>query len=1526
MRSVVRGVFRGVFYTATILLFALVAVAGFTQTKSFRNYLQNLVLASYPAAINGTLHVGSIEGNLVTGLQLTNVVLEDSITRVLSVDRIDLRYDVLGLIFQRASIGKLTLINPEIHIYRTSHGAWNVDGIPKSTPGDTTTSPWYIEAKQIELINARVTVIDSLGLLRRKSGKGGKPLPHQFDYSKISLERLNASVAMQIFQKRNFFQIKKLNFESTAPRLRVTQLIGEALLAPKELTLKKLRIETERSLLFVNASVHAGDFSKLGNTDSLKSIPISLDVNAIRLNTAELKQLIYPSADFLNGDLSARVTASGTLDSIVVEQVLLQTAETFLQVQGGVFHLFDKERFTVDLFCNNNRFSPDDLPEYVPGLHLPDVSSIGTTTFSIDLRGKPTDCNFHLKANALAGSVNVSAAIKQEGKQFSYDIDLATQRLNLGLVLNSAELVSSLSGKLKLKGTGVDLQSIIAVARVELDSSTFYKLPFQPSVIVVDAAQGILTSRLALRWRTTQFDAAAKLDTRIPSSVAYEASGRINSLDLQDLLRNKDWESDITGSFSAAGDVGTNDKVADTLELRLGRSSFGSTFFDEGLVRARYELVDSTRHRLEFISSPVQAKVEGEFTPASIISSLQFGLERSIRSISRRAESLDSIHPIGKKIIQRESGRAASTSLLDTVNYSLKMNWSNLSALGVLLHQPLGGSAQVDASVRGGPENLSIASELKGPELWLGSGLDSIHFKNIEASAFASKISRSSVLDSLELRVAARATELNTKSNRFSEPQVSFTFGADTGSLAASSVIDSVVKIDFVSALRYRLRLLEIDLSDIQAKVGPYTFASNERAFLTLGKDGIQITRLKLKHNLEEISASGFFSPGGISDVSVSAKGVLLNRYFIQSTPLANALSDIQGVLYANATLRGSFDHPNISLEASVDGLKYVRSGWSGQEQKVISYDRTLGRLDCRLSYFEHSLATYVRLVRSNEVNGGTPDVLVSGTLPLDLTLSKESPHALTGSMNLQLSANHFDLQLLAPFLPVVSNLQGTISCDMKMSGALEKPQYSGSVNIERATFVFDPVGIQYQLEGKLVPSGDRIQFQNMVIRNAGNTDRAMAISGTLGLLGLRLNDFDLRFDGSLEVMREDFRSPGGKFYGDLYVSSGSNGIHWKGTLDQSLASGDVVVNSARLTFPPEREAAGFTIRSIAVLYVDDTSKVAPSNGNSKLLQPKPPPNGARTNGGTPSVTQNAENKSFLDRIGYDLSIQVSEQTKVRFVFSTATSEELYAVLRGRLGFLKNQTSAKVSGELAVGEGSYYYLIKKFNASGSLQFTGDPLNPELNIVAQYAGTHQADTTNRSIATQPGLERVNVILTITETRNAPKTKIDLDVQSQSGQKIPRADAESDALSFIMTGKWKEELTQPQSDLLAIGSYGLAAGALTGPLSSVLRERTKGYVQSVDVAYYGSGSGTFGEKADVRLTGQVGDAVIRAGGKVLNDPNNMNVSVELPISSLLNNDRLRNFILTLERKVDDRGDITDQRRAASNGAKLFYRFTF
>jgi hypothetical protein len=119
------------------------------------------------------------------------------------------------------------------------------------------------------------------------------------------------------------------------------------------------------------------------------------------------------------------------------------------------------------------------------------------------------------------------------------------------------------------------------------------------------------------------------------------------------------------------------------------------------------------------------------------------------------------------------------------------------------------------------------------------------------------------------------------------------------------------------------------------------------------------------------------------------------------------------------------------------------------------------------------------------------------------------------------------------------------------------------------------------------------------------------------------------------------------------------------------------------------------------------------------------------------------------------------------------------------------------------------------------------------------------------------------------------------------------------------------------------FALASGMVTGPISEALRRSTYGYIQSVDVTY---GGGQFGESADIRLVGQVGPAVYRWGGRVINDINNSNYSVELPVSALVNAESLRNLILTFERRVEGIQTTTESTRNTSTGARLFYRIIF
>jgi hypothetical protein len=152
---------------------------------------------------------------------------------------------------------------------------------------------------------------------------------------------------------------------------------------------------------------------------------------------------------------------------------------------------------------------------------------------------------------------------------------------------------------------------------------------------------------------------------------------------------------------------------------------------------------------------------------------------------------------------------------------------------------------------------------------------------------------------------------------------------------------------------------------------------------------------------------------------------------------------------------------------------------------------------------------------------------------------------------------------------------------------------------------------------------------------------------------------------------------------------------------------------------------------------------------------------------------------------------------------------------------------------------------------------------------------------------------------------------------------RPDMDGDAIAFLVTGSFRDELTQQDKLSLAGSSVlgGVASSILSGPLTDLLRKEF-GIVRSVDVLYYGGGS--FQESADVRLTGEVGDAVFRLGGRVLSDLNNTNISIQLPMSAIVGSEKWRNLLLEAERTVQGVESV-DQRRE-SKGLRLLYRIIF
>jgi len=832
------------------------------------------------------------------------------------------------------------------------------------------------------------------------------------------------------------------------------------------------------------------------------------------------------------------------------------------------------------------------------------------------------------------------------------------------------------------------------------------------------------------------------------------------------------------------------------------------------------------------------------------------------------------------------------------------------------------GTSGLRAEVSGSPEGLRLNGDLDISQFAIRSAKTNLGIIRGKSSFRIDRLRNTRTLEALQSNLTFAADGLLIDSLGLSQVDLTHDLRNDSSSYAISGIIDSTVRIEVEGTSAFVPNLIRLNLSKLHVNFADYAFENADRIDLVYGRDGIQLNALTLQHEAEVVTASGILDPTGISDLKFSVGNFLIRNLkdFSRKESFVSKVKDFNGVLDANGSFSGNFNVPKFDLTLLARGVT-VASAVFGQVSGSGSYADGLSNI-------------FLEFRSKPQERNSKPELLVSGRMPLKL--GSVSPARSAQGMDMTIQSRGFRLEFLDPFVPVTRNLTGELHADLKMRGTLSEPSYEGSLSVKDARFLFTPVGIVYDLNGVLIPKGRAITFQGLTLSNIED-DRvtglidglgSMGIEGGFTLEGLEIRKFDLAASGQLLIMKESYRLQSLPLYGNVYIASGTSPLRWAGTPDRSTITGDLLVKNANITFPPSNEVVFEKTRLFSVNYVDDTTTTTQTrprasrtrlNGNGNdLMQLAGPASDDRS---TPQ-----EEKSFLDNIDYNLTVEASGLTQIRFVFNQLTNEELFADLKGRLVFTKDPSASRLTGELEVGSRSYYKYFKTLQATGKLLFTGEPTNPELDIAATYEGTYQPDTTRIGMTEQDKLEqKVVVRLTITGTRQEPKVKMGLEVYDRDGnKKEQRPDAQSDAIAFLVSGRFKEEMTQPQQTSLTTNLLSsIGSSLLSGPLTDFVRSQI-GYITSIDVVYYGGVNKSFQESADVRITGEVGDAVIRLGGRVFSDISNANVSVQFPMSSVVGSEAWRNLILELERRVE--GVESIEQRRPSNGLRLLYRITF
>ncbi|MCX6120963.1 MAG: hypothetical protein NTX44_05045 [Ignavibacteriales bacterium] len=1543
-----RKLFRITYYIGGILLFVLIAIIGYTQTRSFKTYLRDLLLHESLTAINGELQLGVIDGNLITGFRVNDVIVTEGGVELLSAQRIELKYDPFGILFKRVGVSNAIVVKPRIHISRSLNGTINIARLIKPNPTDTTSSVWTINIKRWELADAEVLFIDSLLLHQRQMGEREAPPDSVIDYARINCHALTLVFSAQIQNNTYAVKIRDLTTsiyrdeqfisaatenlskgQHQAPVFTFKHLSGDFLLTKNEVSVRNMSIETPGTHLRFDAGMNGFDITHLSSLEELKSIPVDLSLSADDIDTRELKQFLYPSVNFLDHSLKLQLKAKGTLGALNVENLSIQMPNSMVKLHGQVRNIHHPRDLEMTAVAGDNFIVPRDLFDCLPGLHLPNLTFLGYVKYSLTYEGRPLDFKTRFSGSTAVGDINIDGKMKIDTENTAYSGMVAVHSLAMGTILNDQKLSSNLNAKMTIDGTGFNLRTMTGIAKVEMDSSLFNGLSIQHSVAVFDVADGILRSHVAASVGSGIYEISSLLTFFQKDSTRYNISGRIRSLDLADVLKDPQYGSDLSFDLTAAGAIGASTR-SDTAEVHFYRSAFALQTFESAQAKAIFQVKDSVNSNLQITSTIGDLNVSGNFTPASFIAAWQNSYQLVTEGVAYRFQSLDSIRSFNRYLTTPQKFHPSHVSSVNPIDAHYRLQVKDLKPIGVFIHVPLAGMGIIEGTIAGDSIDMQLRGKADLEQFELDAATDTLTTDMASFKYFFGGIGYEKLFKKFHASVEPELTNFEINGLLFNRISGEMKADADSSDFQFSAYIDSTARVEFEGTSHVNANLMEFDIPRLKTEIGRYIAENKDTVRLILGRDGSYIKTLKMEHEDEEASLAGHFSPTGISDLNISLNKFHLShlRQILYRGPYAKSSMQFDGMLNAKTLFRGSFKHPNIVIDMHAQDVRAIDS--------VQNKQKTLGKIDSYISYFEHVLGLDVKFTSRSGDTQAPPDLLLSGSLPYDFVLVREAPHPLEGSVDLTLKSTGMNLEILDPFIPVISNLSGVMTCDMQMKGPIDAPHYQGSMSIRNANFVFDPLGMPFVLNGDLIPAGDRIQLEKFTIQNSPQERLhvgTMKVSGNFTLLGLNFKQFDLLAQGDLKVMSEEKRLTGQKLYGNLFAATGPSGLVWQGDLTASTVRGEVFVKDAALTLPPEQESELARTTGVNITFKDDTSHVSLSEitKSSQAVVKK--------NKDAVSSALKLIHNSFLDGISYDVRIETQGPTTLRFVFNTQTSEELFADLQGRLSFNRTPEMSRLTGQVEVSNRSYYYFIKKFEATGKLLFTGNILNPELDVTATYQGMHEglADTistkspSNQSqsagISGTSKAPQVLVTLKITGTRNEPKTKISLQTKIFSDKDWTNwkdGDDEANAVSFILAGQFRNELTDQQRMGL-IGTnlgFALAWGSVNGLISDALRRNTSGYIQSMDVIYVG---GQFNQSTDLRLTGQVGEAVIRAGGRVLSDLTNANVSVEFPVSSIMNSEKYRNLILTFERRVEGIQNAVEERRA-SNGVRLFYRIIF
>lgn len=1499
------NVFIGISLGIIVLLILLI---GFSQTKTFRNLLREKVISLINEEINGKLNIENIDGTILTSLFLRNTSIVMNNDTLLFAKKIEIKTSPLQLILKKIYVRKILLEDVNINFLQNEDGAWNYAKLIKPKPEDTTKStfPFFIQVNDIQFKNINFVHQTYENIKSNSFDRSTKLYKTiNFDDLRINNLTLSAQAFIDISNSDYLLLLKELSFKPNLEYFTLKNISGNFAVTEKFASISNLALITDSSNIKLNARIDS--LNLLGNIqlEDFKNCPVSIDLDVASFNFVDLSSFIE-STEILKGNPSLKLKAKGKFGDFNIEKLVLDYRDSHFEIGGRLLNLNNPKKLFINAKIKDTDINYKDVIALLPTLQLPKFAKLSVSSVNIDFEGEPTKFKSKFIGNIEDANLSFDFTLNLQSKPITYNINFETTNLNLEPLIG---ITTSLNSSGSLVGKGIKPSELNSEFKYELKNSTFNEVPIEKFTINSKASkrsinldiEGYSKSTEALILGKIIFDSPNEFDSsnkfgssnklENDSIPVYSFVGSLKNLDISQFTKNENDKSNLNFYFGAEGKHINPDDIVGTFSFGIDSSKFRNTDIKNSSIEITLKKEPNLRI-INISSDFIDFNINGNFSLNDAINLLTYESKTISKVIS---DKLDELNPL--TIINKENKTdTLAINLPDIVNkdltfdYDFKLKDFELIA-SILGNDRLDISGSGEGSVTNKAPNFSINTTLNIDYIILMQKDLTIYLSDINADINFTRNNNYISFNKLFGTVSLTGKRFYTGSN-VKNIEADLVFNQSKLFFNAFAEIENSIKTETEGVILITPIEQQILLSDLSLEYQNINWKNKDTIKILFNPNYFKISNFVLMHDTSLVSASGIIESNGNQNLTLSINnlsGKILSNYLLGSIdPFLKADCDI------NAVINGEFKNPRISTTLKIQDISY------GKDK--------LGNLIGSINYENKKIVTDIKFLDST-YNYNKPLITLAGNLPIDLSFESVKDRIINDEINIRLKSENFNLHSLGHLIPFIVEQKGNVLADIFVTGKLKTPQFTGYLKLQDCSFKSLNNNLFYKCGLKLGFDKEKISIDSLVLANTGDTKYGGEIIGNGNIIydGFSIKDMAVDLKGNLALLSNQSRSVSPTFYGDLVVGTDPNWlITWRD--NRLFFQGNILLKQVNLIYTVNGDNSLAANNNFNIIYLVDSTKI-----DKELLRFQ------EILAAEESLKKKSSDFSKKEiNFDYEVGIKVENSAQMIFILSQAANQKLIVETTGELKYENVGGTTRAQGSFQLMPGSKLEFFKTFDAEGSIRFESNITNPYLDIIAtytsDYVNPHELNSTHQEVAVKIKIKGLLSELGKNLAGNTESIGVYVGTRNiQNNIRDTRYDY-SDAFSFILLGKFKDDLTaQDRAETAGIITdfQNSATSFLGSMLTNFVNSAVGDLVNNIQIS-------RIGEHTKFSFSGKIQNLRYSFGGttEVFQNINKANIKIEYPFNP--------NFLIRVERK-----DPVVQKYSLDekiNELALKYRFTF